>query len=63
MNQDEKKIKVAEAALEHIETGQIVGIGSGTTVHALIEKIDKVKNAQLKNSLNNFLKAFNEKNE
>ena len=42
MNQDEKKIKVAEAALEHIETGQIVGIGSGTTVHALIDKIDKV---------------------
>ena len=42
MNQDEKKIKVAEAGLEHIETGQIVGIGSGTTVHALIEKIDKV---------------------
>ena len=44
MNQDEKKIKVAEAALEHIESGQIVGIGSGTTVHALIDKIDKVKN-------------------
>ena len=44
MNQDEKKIKVAEAALEYIESGQIVGIGSGTTVHALIDKIDKVKN-------------------
>ena len=44
MNQDEKKIKVAEAALEYIESGQVIGIGSGTTVHALIDKIDKVKN-------------------
>ena len=26
------------------------------------EKIDKVNNNQLKNSLNNFLKAFNERN-
>ena len=31
--------------------------------HKINKKIDKVKNAQLKNSLNNFLKAFNEKNE
>ena len=27
------------------------------------EKIDKVNNSQLKSSLNNFLKAFNERNE
>ena len=27
------------------------------------KKMDKVNNNQLKNSLNNFLKAFNEKNE
>ena len=44
MNQDEKKMRVAEAALDYIEHGQIVGIGSGTTVHALIEQLTKVKN-------------------
>ena len=43
MNQDEKKIKVAEAALDYIESGQIVGVGSGTTVHALIHQLYKVK--------------------
>ena len=44
MNQDEKKMRVAEAALDYIEHGQIVGIGSGTTVHALIKQLTKVKN-------------------
>ena len=44
MNQDEKKATVAAAALDYIENGQIVGIGSGTTVHALINQLSKVKN-------------------
>ena len=44
MNQDEKKAAVAAAALDYIENGQIVGIGSGTTVHALINQLSKVKN-------------------
>ena len=44
MNQDEKKMRVADAALDYIEHGQIVGIGSGTTVHALIKQLTKVKN-------------------
>ena len=44
MNQDEKKMRVAEAALDYIEHGQIVGIGSGTTVHAFIKQLTKVKN-------------------
>ena len=44
MNQDEKKVRVAEAALDYIEHGQVVGIGSGTTVHALIKQLTKVKN-------------------
>ena len=43
MNQDEKKISVATAALDYIESGQIIGIGSGTTVHALINQLSKVK--------------------
>ena len=44
MNQDEKKMRVAEAALDYIEHGQIVGIGSGTTVHAFIKQLTKAKN-------------------
>lgn len=44
MNQDEKKATVAAAALDYIENGQIVGIGSGTTVHALINQLSRVKN-------------------
>jgi len=43
MNQDQKKNKVAEAALDYIESGQIIGIGSGTTVHSLINKLETVK--------------------
>ena len=43
MNKDQKKNKVAEAALDYIESGQIIGIGSGTTVHALINKLETVK--------------------
>ena len=44
MNLDEKKMRVAEAALDYIEHGQIVGIGSGTAVHAFIKQLTKVKN-------------------
>ncbi|MBT3548720.1 MAG: ribose-5-phosphate isomerase RpiA [Gammaproteobacteria bacterium] len=43
MDQDEKKIKVAEAALEYIENNEILGIGSGSTVNCFIEMLDKVK--------------------
>tara|TARA_B100001123_G_C15175113_1_gene973014 strand:+ start:620 stop:1285 length:666 start_codon:yes stop_codon:yes gene_type:complete len=42
MNQDDKKRKVAEAALEHIESGQVIGIGTGSTVNELIKLLDKV---------------------
>ena len=43
MNQLGKKNKVAEAALQYIENGQIVGIGSGSTVNCFIDMLDKVK--------------------
>ena len=43
MNQDEKKYKVAEAALEYVESGQVIGIGTGSTVNCLISLIDKIK--------------------
>ena len=40
MNQLEKKYKVAEAALQYIENGHIVGIGSGSTVNCFIDMLD-----------------------
>ena len=43
MNQDEKKHKVAEASLEYIESGQVIGIGTGSTVNHLISLFDKIK--------------------
>ena len=43
MDQNTKKIQVASAALEYIENGQIIGIGSGSTVNCLIEQLGKVK--------------------
>ena len=37
VTQDEKKRRAAEAAIEHIEAGAVIGLGSGTTVNLLIE--------------------------
>ena len=37
MTQDEKKRRAVEAAIEHIEVGAVIGVGSGTTVNLLIE--------------------------
>ena len=44
MDQNSKKHKVAESALDLIENGEILGIGSGSTVNILIEQLHKVKN-------------------
>ena len=43
MNQDEKKYEAAKSALNYIESGQVVGIGSGSTVNSLISQLDKIK--------------------
>ena len=43
MNQEEKKQKVAEASLEYIQSGQVIGIGTGSTINHLISLMDKVK--------------------
>ena len=43
MNQDEKKYEAAKSALSYIESGQVIGIGSGSTVNSLISQLDKVK--------------------
>jgi len=43
MNQDEKKYEAAKSALNYIESGQVIGIGSGSTVNSLISQLDKIK--------------------
>jgi ribose 5-phosphate isomerase A len=43
MNQDVLKKAAAEAALSYIETGSIIGVGSGSTVNYFIEALKKVK--------------------
>jgi len=43
VTQDEKKRRAAEAAIEHIEAGDVIGVGSGTTVNLLIEILARAK--------------------
>tara|TARA_B100000886_G_scaffold268860_1_gene192935 strand:+ start:426 stop:1091 length:666 start_codon:yes stop_codon:yes gene_type:complete len=44
MDQNSKKQMVAESVLDYIDNGEILGIGSGSTVNILIELLPKVKN-------------------
>lgn len=44
MTQDELKKLVAEAALEYIEAGAIVGVGTGSTANFFIEGLARIKN-------------------
>jgi ribose 5-phosphate isomerase A len=43
MNQDEMKKAAAEAALEYVEAGMIVGIGTGSTANHFIDLLATVK--------------------
>lgn len=43
MSQDQAKIAAAEAALDFIESGMIVGVGTGSTVDRFIELLPRVK--------------------
>ena len=43
MTQDELKKKVAEAALEHVEAGTIVGVGTGSTANHFIDALATIK--------------------
>lgn len=43
MDQDALKRAAAEAALEYIETGMLLGVGSGSTVNIFIDALKKVK--------------------
>jgi len=43
MSPDEKKRSVAHAALEHIESGTVLGVGTGTTTNFFIEALGTIK--------------------
>lgn len=43
MTQDEKKQAVAKAALEFVETGTVVGVGTGSTANYFIDALAEIK--------------------
>ena len=43
MSQDQQKHHVAEAALDFIESGEILGVGTGSTVNFFIDALAKIK--------------------
>ena len=43
MNQDELKRQVAEAALEYVEPGTIIGVGTGSTANMFIDALARIK--------------------
>lgn len=43
MTQDEMKIAAAEAAMEYVEPGMIVGVGTGSTANHFIDALAKMK--------------------
>jgi ribose 5-phosphate isomerase A len=43
MNQDELKALVGQAALQYVVPGQIVGVGTGSTVNKFIEALASMK--------------------
>lgn len=45
MNQDQMKQKVAEAALEYVKDGTIVGVGTGSTANMFIDALASKKDA------------------
>lgn len=43
MTQDEQKRAVAQAALQYVPTGEIIGIGTGSTANLFIDELAKIK--------------------
>ena len=43
MDQDELKKQVAEAAIEYVESGTIIGVGTGSTANHFIDALAKIK--------------------
>lgn len=63
-NQDALKKNAAEAALDFIKTGMVIGVGTGTTVDFFIEALNKIKSkidavVASSNATANKLKAMN----
>ncbi|MDX9739616.1 MAG: ribose-5-phosphate isomerase RpiA [Gammaproteobacteria bacterium] len=44
MSRDEQKKAAAEAALEYVESGSVVGIGTGSTANHFIDALARIKN-------------------
>lgn len=44
MNRDDIKRRVAEAALEYVQAGDIIGVGTGTTANFFIDALARIKN-------------------
>ncbi len=44
MTQDEMKQAVAKAAIEYVEPGTIIGVGTGSTANYFIDELAKIKN-------------------
>ncbi len=43
MNQDELKRQAAAAAVEHVQPGTVVGVGTGSTVNFFIDELARIK--------------------
>ena len=43
MNQDANKRRAAEAALDHIEDGSVIGVGTGSTVELFVEALARAR--------------------
>ncbi len=43
MTQDEQKQAVARAAIEYVPTGEIIGVGTGSTANFFIDELGKIK--------------------
>jgi ribose 5-phosphate isomerase A len=43
MNQDANKRRAAEAALDHIEDGSVIGVGTGSTVALFVDALARVR--------------------
>jgi ribose 5-phosphate isomerase A len=43
MNQDELKKQVAEAAIEYVESGTVIGVGTGSTANFFIDALAAIK--------------------
>jgi ribose 5-phosphate isomerase A len=44
MDQDQKKLNTAKASLDYIESGIVLGVGTGSTVNHLIDLLPSVRN-------------------